>query len=70
MIYAFILLSIVAALTWSVWDGESLPRIESASIREKAVRIYEDTLARVGRTVKNKAKEELRKAIDEKIDSL
>ena len=67
MTYAFILLALVAALTWSVWSGLAVPEIETGSIQEKVIEIFENTKERASHAIKNKVKEELHEAIDEKL---
>lgn len=68
MTYAFILLALVAALTWSAWSGLSIPEIGTGNIREKIMEVYENTKERAYSAIKNKAKEELHEAIDQTFD--
>lgn len=68
MTYAFILLSLVAVLTWSAWSGHSAPELERSLIQEQAVHLYERVRTRITGAVKDKVREELHEAVDERLE--
>lgn len=68
MIYAFILLSLVAVFTWSAWSGLDAPAMNMPDIRAKIVQIFEDAQDKLTGAVKEKAREELHQAIDEHLE--
>ena len=67
MMYAFILLTLVAALTWSIWSGIRVPDVDATGVRARIVEVYHDTRNRLTGAVKEKAREELHEAIDKNL---